>query len=236
MVELCARSSFSLQEGASTPEEVVEHAKLLGLSAIGIIDRDGVYGIPRAHKAALDAGIRLVSGASVTIEGLPPVTVWVASMAGWSHLCRALTEGRSRCEKGSSELPLASLCSRASGMWAAIGPEWTVSQAAPLREAFGDRLSVLLSRRFAHDDDARILRSEALSTGLSAPLLATNEPLFHVPERRPIADILACVRHHTTLDAAGRTDCSGTPSRGRRGSGRSPRRCCQSSSSSWSEK
>ena len=203
MVELCARTSFSLQEGASTPEEMVEHAKALGLSTLGVVDRDGVYGIPRAYKAAKDAGVRLVSGASITIEGLPPVVVWAASMAGWSNLCRALTEGRSRAEKGSSVLPLASLCSRSSGLWAAIGPGWEAADAGLLREAFGERLSILVSRRFAHDDDARAIRSEALATALAAPLLATNEPLFHVAARRPIADILACVRDHTTLDAAG---------------------------------
>ena len=55
-------------EGASTPEEIVNQAASLGLSAVAITDRDGVYGIPRAHKAAKAAGVRILPGPSSPFE------------------------------------------------------------------------------------------------------------------------------------------------------------------------
>ena len=57
VAEVVCRTSFSFHEGASTPEEIVNQAASLGLSAVAITDRDGVCGIPRAHKAAKAAGV-----------------------------------------------------------------------------------------------------------------------------------------------------------------------------------
>ena len=36
------------------------------------------------------------------------------------------------------------------------------------------------------------------------PLLATNEVLYHHPARRPLQDVLTCIREKTTIDAIGR--------------------------------
>ena len=65
---MVCRTSFSFHEGASTPEEIVNQAASLGLSAVAITDRDGVYGIPRAHKAAKAAGVRILPGSSSPFE------------------------------------------------------------------------------------------------------------------------------------------------------------------------
>ncbi|MFI5246002.1 MAG: PHP domain-containing protein, partial [Gemmatimonadales bacterium] len=66
-VELHAASAFSFLQGASLPEALVERAAELGYFALALVDRDGVYGIPRFHKAALAAGIRPIVGAELTI-------------------------------------------------------------------------------------------------------------------------------------------------------------------------
>src|SRR3954469_5514383 len=65
-------SAFSFLQGASLPEAIVDRAAELGYTAIALLDRDGVYGMPRFHKAARAAGIRPLVGAEVTIgrEGL----------------------------------------------------------------------------------------------------------------------------------------------------------------------
>ncbi len=68
-VELHAASAFSFLEGASLPEVLVDRAAALGYTALALVDRDGVYGIPRFHKAALAAGIRPIVGAELTIAG-----------------------------------------------------------------------------------------------------------------------------------------------------------------------
>jgi len=56
-VELRARSAFSFLEGATVPEELAESAAALGYDAIALGDRDGLYGMPRFHKAATRAGM-----------------------------------------------------------------------------------------------------------------------------------------------------------------------------------
>ena len=66
-VELHMASAFSFLQGASLPEALVERAAALGYPALALLDRDGVYGAPRFHKAALAAGIRPIIGAELTI-------------------------------------------------------------------------------------------------------------------------------------------------------------------------
>ena len=38
----------------------------------------------------------------------------------------------------------------------------------------------------------------------NVPLLATNEVLYHHPARRPLQDVLTCIREKTTIDAVGK--------------------------------
>jgi error-prone DNA polymerase len=66
-IELHAASAFSFLQGASLPEALVARAAELGYPALALLDRDGVYGAPRFHKAARAAGIRPIIGAELTI-------------------------------------------------------------------------------------------------------------------------------------------------------------------------
>jgi error-prone DNA polymerase len=70
-IELHAASAFSFLEGASLPEVLVDRAAELGYRSIALVDRDGVYGIPRFHKAALAAGIKPIVGCELTIRAEP---------------------------------------------------------------------------------------------------------------------------------------------------------------------
>src|SRR5690349_12541469 len=71
-VELHTASAFSFLQGASLPEALVDRAAELGYSALALLDRDGVYGAPRFHKAALAAGIRPIIGAELTVRAAEP--------------------------------------------------------------------------------------------------------------------------------------------------------------------
>ena len=73
-----------------------------------------------------------------------------------------------------------------------------------LREAFGDRLWVGASLTYGEDMRGALARRAALARKIGAPLLATNDVVMHAYERRPLADVLACIREGTTLEAAGR--------------------------------
>ena len=73
-IELHASSAFSFLDGASLPEALVDRAAELGYSALALLDRDGVYGAPRFHKAALAAGEPVTLDRSESIaDGLLPV-------------------------------------------------------------------------------------------------------------------------------------------------------------------
>ena len=67
-IELHTASAFSFLQGASLPERLVDRAAELGYPALALLDRDGVYGLPRFHKAATAAGLRAIVGAELTIE------------------------------------------------------------------------------------------------------------------------------------------------------------------------
>ena len=74
-IELHASSAFSFLDGASLPELLVERAAHLGYPAIALLDRDGVYGIPRFHLAAQRAGLKAIIGAELTVAAEPSVGV-----------------------------------------------------------------------------------------------------------------------------------------------------------------
>ena len=70
-VPLWCRSNFSFLDGASHPDELVEQAQALGIEALALTDRDGVYGMVRAHVKAGEMGMRLIVGAELTVDDAP---------------------------------------------------------------------------------------------------------------------------------------------------------------------
>ena len=66
-IELHTASAFSFLEAASLPETLIAQAARYGYSAMALLDRDGVYGAPRFHRAATAAGIKAIIGAELTI-------------------------------------------------------------------------------------------------------------------------------------------------------------------------
>src|SRR5918994_66086 len=148
-IELHAASAFSFLQGASLPETLVERAAALGYPALALLDADGVYGAPRFHKAAQQAGMRAIIGAELSIQAvggghsavgksqipnyksqipianrLPP-TAWVLpvlveSQQGYQNLCRLVTRMKMRAAKGEGALALEELDGFTSGL-VAIG-------------------------------------------------------------------------------------------------------------------
>ncbi len=93
-IELHASSAFSFLEAASLPETLVERAAALGYPALALVDRDGVYGAPRFHKAAKAAGIKAIVGCEITIEAVASSQYSVASRKTEDR--RQKTEGERR--------------------------------------------------------------------------------------------------------------------------------------------
>jgi len=72
-----------------------------------------------------------------------------------------------------------------------------------LREAFCGRLWIGAAPTYGADMRGGLAERSALARKLGAPLIAVNDVLMHAPERRPLADVVACIREKTTLEAAG---------------------------------
>ncbi|CAB3393435.1 protein of unknown function [Kyrpidia spormannii] len=92
MVHLHAHSYFSFLNGASAPEELVDIASQLGISAMALTDRDTVAGLVPFHRAAERVGIRPISGAEVTMEDGTVLTVLAENAKGYAELCTLLTK------------------------------------------------------------------------------------------------------------------------------------------------
>ncbi len=211
-VPLWCKSNFSFLEGASHPDEMVEEAHRLGFRALALTDRDGVYGIVRAHVKARELGLKLIVGSQVTCDDGSVLVLLAQDRDGYANLCRLLTAGRLRTPKGESAVTWDEVSAHAPGLLALWGGDQglLVGAADPgkvadlLREAFGDRLYALAARHRRADEvreEAR-LRERAARHGL--PLVAAAEVLYHTPARRPLQDILTAIRHGVTLQAAGR--------------------------------
>lgn len=103
-VELHCKSNFSFLEGASHADELFEHAKELGYAGLAITDRNSLAGIVRGHAAAKEFQLPLIVGAELhPIDG-PPIVVWPSDRAAYGRLCRLLSRGRLRREKGACEI------------------------------------------------------------------------------------------------------------------------------------
>ncbi len=221
-VELAARSSFSFLRGASPPDALVRQARDLEYDAVAVTDCDGLYGIVRAHEAAIQQGIRLIVGCELTVGTEPPfrsLVVLVENRDGYSNLCQILTESHRLHPKGQARTPeeelprntyggvLASTVSRhAGGLWALVPPipEPIPSDLAEWVEAFGERISLTVHRHLDGADAARERWGVEASRRFGIPVCATNAVRYATREAKPVFDVLHCIREGVTLDEAGR--------------------------------
>jgi error-prone DNA polymerase len=224
-IELHAASAFSFLRAASLPEALIDRAATLGYPAVALIDRDGVSGAPRFHKAALAAGIRPLIGAELTIEagfsqapGPKPqahvfsLPVLCASQEGWRNLCRLLSKMKLRAPKGEGALAIHELDGFTTGLIAMPG--------RPLlrAERFGvggllDRLVGVFGRGQTYVEVQRHLQRDqeddndalvCLAEAFRVPIVATGGVGFATPEERPLFDVLTSIREHVPLMRAGR--------------------------------
>jgi error-prone DNA polymerase len=237
-VELHARSAFSFLEGASLPELLMARAAQLGMPAMALLDRNGLYGAPRFHMAAQRAGARAHIGAEVAVRDagervrppdwlphrVPAEPVRFALLAkssiGYQNLCRLITcyklregtkaEGSALlsdiaehsqglvCLTGGDEGPLAAALARG-------GYAEALREVERLTHIFGSsNVFVELQRHFDREEEHRNQAAVRIARSLKLPLLATNGVNYATTYEREVLDVLTTIRHHCTLETAGR--------------------------------
>ncbi len=210
--EFHARSAFSFLRGSSLPEDMVAQAAQLGLEGIAITDHGGFYGSPRAHKAAkeLKSDIRALVGATLEMAG-GQVPVLCASREGYKALSRHLTNGHLGASVEHHGLDAGGLIALTGDREGPVlrhllrdNRAAALEAARDLIRTFGRRNVYVEIHRHGLRDDARLNRQLIdLARHLKLPLLAGNAPLYATRDRRLTADAFTCLRHHTSLDAAG---------------------------------
>ncbi len=205
--ELQVTSNYSFLRGASHPDELVFTARALGLAAIGIADRNTLAGVVRAHVAAKEAGIKLLVGARLVPEDGPEILCYPRDRAAYGRLCRLLTLGKRRAEKGDCRLTLEEVIGHGEGQSLIVLPPEVLDEAFRARLAGLARawpgVSLAGQILYRGDDARRLAALAGLAEACGAPLVAGNDVLMHDPGRKPLLDVLTCIREHCTIDEAG---------------------------------
>ncbi len=214
---LYCKSNASFLEGASHPEELVEEAHAIGLPGIALTDRNGLYGVVKAHAAARERGLRLVIGAEVRVaaeadRGAAPgkIVLLARDPTGYRNLCRLLTRsllrgGPPAPRKGATGVLADELAVHAGGLHALWDGRDRRADLLPLlTEAFPDRCHLLLTRHRSAADVPLELQLRVWARQHGLPVAAGTEVLYHRPGRRQLQDVLTAIRRRLPLAGAGR--------------------------------
>jgi error-prone DNA polymerase len=218
--EIGITTNFSFLRGGSDPRAYVHQASHLGIPTIGIADHNTLAGVVRAYKELDNAEVlnrpKLLIGARIVfIDGTPDILVYPRDRAAYGRLCQLLTRGKRgddmmRIEKGECHLKFDDLLDYAEGQLQVLTLPHRFDAAkaldilAKLKASRAEGVWLAASLLYRGDDRRRLARLDDLATKARVPLLATNEVLYHHPARRPLQDVLTCIREKTTIEAIGR--------------------------------
>lgn len=218
--EIGITTNFSFLLGGSDPRAYVHQASKLGIPVIGIADHNTLAGVVRAYKELDNDRVlhkpKLLIGARIVfIDGTPDIFVYPRDRAAYGRLCQLLTRGKrgddiTRIEKGECRLTFADLLEFSEGQLLILTLPHRFDDAkaldvlSKLKASRAEGVWLAASLIYRGDDRRRLARLDDLAAQAKVPLLATNEVLYHDPGRRPLQDVLTCIREKTTIEAVGR--------------------------------
>lgn len=213
--EIGVTTNFSFLCGASKPEELAAAASLHRLHALGIADRNTLAGTVRAYRVFNDLEPeqwkpKLLVGARLCFtDGTPEILAYPRDKEAYGRLCRLLTEGNLRGEKGECLLTLHDLLEYRYGLSLAVIPprqpdEKFEALLEHLQDASNGNVWLLASMLYRGHDRRRLVRLQETARRAGTPLIASNDVLYHAYERRALQDVVTCIREKTTIEKAGR--------------------------------
>lgn len=226
--ELAVTTNFSFLRGASHPKDFITQAIALGLTGIGIADRNSVAGVVRAYSAleqwneharneketrGIDLPtVKLVVGTRLVFaDGTPDILAYPQNRRAWGRLTRLLTVGKSRGDKAECILYFDDLLEHIAGLNLIVMPPARIKAdtlcalLARLKSAIiRQPVWLAASMLYRGDDNRRLTRLAAVAERALVPLIAVNDVLYHEADRRPLQDVVTCIREHVTIDKAGR--------------------------------
>ena len=218
--EIGITTNFSFLRGGSDPRAYVQEASGLRLPVIGIADHNTLAGVVRAYKELGNPDVKhapklLIGSRLVLMDGTPDILVYPRDRAAYGRLCQLLTRGKrgddtDKTEKGECHLKLDDLLEFSEGQLLVLAlphrfeAEKALKVLGQLQRSRADGVWLAASLLYRGDDRRRLGRLQRISETARVPLLATNEVLYHHPARRPLQDVLTCIREKTTIDAIGR--------------------------------
>jgi error-prone DNA polymerase len=206
-IELGVASPFSFLRGASDAIELTLRALELGMDAIGIADRNTLAGVVRMHSACKTAGLRPLIGCRLDLTDAPSLLAYPIDRDGYGRLSRLLSLGKMRAKKGECELTLQDVAEYSDGIafiaWPGDDVDAFATELPRLRDALTSLRHVAASWLYRGGDAARIERLDRLARKHGCNILATNDVHYHLPERRPLQDIITCIREKVTITTAG---------------------------------
>lgn len=209
-VELGVTTPFSFLHSASDASELAAAAHALGYDALGVADLNTMAGVVRIHAEAKKANLIPVIGCRLRLVTGEEFLAYPRDRAAYGRLCTLLTKGKRHDTnghwqmKGACDITLNDLSRHSEDVQLIVVPD----------EALPNRLSDLIRRLptlrhiavsylYRGDDRARIERLDRLARAHGLSILATNDVHYHAPDRRPLQDVMTCIREKTTIHNAG---------------------------------
>jgi len=215
--ELQATTHYSFLRGASSPQELMATAAVMGMPALGITDRNSVAGVVRALVAAEEVTrqghpIRMVAGCRLDLVDGSSLLVWPEDRAAWGRLTRMLTLGKGRAdaqhgEKGKCFLHWEDVAEHGTGLVGALVPGLAdTGDPLALRwmaDVFAERGHVCLTQHRRPGDALRLHRLAQAADRFGLTPLATGDTLYHHPDKRMLQDVVTAIREKCTIDELG---------------------------------
>ena len=195
-----------LREVGSPPPDRVREGS--GPGEVVLVDRPDLS-IPRELLQRRAREFQLVVGARLVFcDGTPDIVAYPVDRAAWGRLCRLLTLGNRRAQKGTCLLHLPDLLADPAGLVLIVLPErrldGVASALAGVAEAAPGAVWLGAAMHRRGDDRRRLARLGALAEAARVPLLAVNDALYADPDARDLQDVLTCIREGVGIETAGR--------------------------------